>query len=449
MAVTSVKAEKSSVGGAMGGRRGGAAKWLGLVAVAGASVAVWPGVQLSYRLHSARNLLASGDAERALVALRSPAAPLCKSAEQAFLTGVAMRRANQLHKSQDYFRRAEELGWPLKEIRPQEMMAAFQAGDPAAEGQLKGLLSRPIDDDTAEQVYEALAKGYFGKYWLNQALITLKLWIDWRPLDARPRHLRAMIYGLVGDIDEQINDFSAIVKAVPDDFAAHALLADALLKKHDVEGALQNYRWCREHDSADPLAALGIAVCLRRKGRYDDAAKVLAEVSVEGVAKESRARILAESGELALELGDAKKAVVDLRQAAEILVYDGPTHYSYGMALARTGDKQAAKDEMKRAEELTRRHERLYDLERQLAARPNDATLRYEAAMLLKEQNLHQEAQTLLLTALKFDPDHAEAHAALADYYEQQGQAELAAEHRALAASGNAAEQGAVGVDGS
>jgi tetratricopeptide (TPR) repeat protein len=406
------------------------------VCVAAACWALWPSLRYNYRIAQAQKLLAAADAEKALVVLGREEGLHPDSADLVYLLGVAHRRANHLQKSGEYFRRAAVLGCPRSQLLPQQAMAAFQAGDPAAEAELKALLRQSLDNETAEEVYEALAKGYFGKFWLNQAMICLNHWIDWQPRKAGPRHLRAMIFGLSGDVEQQMVDFRAILEVNPNDAAAHGLLADALSKTNNVDEALVHYTWCREHVPGDNLAALGMAVCMRRKGNYDAAKQLLAEVVSSGPTGGIRGRLLSELGELNLELGNPKAALDYLREAVELLPYDGSAHYSYAMALSKTGKSDEAKAIFKRGEELEQRQLRLHDLERELANNPGDADLRYEAAMLIKEQGLNDEAITLLLTAIKLDPIHRKAHAALADCYERQGKDDLAEVHREMAADG-------------
>jgi tetratricopeptide (TPR) repeat protein len=406
------------------------------VIVSLAAWALWPHLRFTYRIETARKLLETGNPDLALGVLTPEEDLHPDSAELQFLLGISRRRSDQLRDSHENFRRAAALGWPLKLVRPQQLMAAFQAGDPTAEMELRALLDQPLDDDQAEQVFEALAKGYFGRFWLNQAKTCLDHWIEWRPKNPRPRHLRTMIFGLSGDLELQIEDFRAILEINPLDAAAHGLLADALLKTNKVDDALQQYRWCREHVLNDNLAALGMSVCLRRKGQLDDARRLLSEVTATAPTGGIKGRLLSELGELNLETGDPKTAVEYLRQAVELLPFDGPAHYSYAMALSRLGRKAESKETIDRASQLEKRSERLFDLERQLAALPNDADLRYEAGVLLKEQKMKDEAVTLLLSALKLDPAHEASHKALAEIYQEEGKMDLAEAHRTMAAAG-------------
>lgn len=404
-----------------------------LCIIASIVFALLPRLRLAYHLYLARERLAVGDAEQALRVLADEEKSGRESAELQFLLGVAHRRANHLHKSGPYFDRAEALGWPLKQLRPQRQMAAFQAGDLAAEAELQAMLARPMDDEMAEQLCESLTKGYFAKFWLNQAKRCLDHWVFWQPGNPRPRQLRAMLYELSDDLDAEMDEYRAIIRAEPNNFSAHVLLAQALLKKNDVDRSLVEYRRCLELSPRDAPALLGAAMCLRRKGDVKSARKLVEEVTPHVPRSRLRGRLLRELGELDLEEGLPERALEHFRQAIQLLPFDAPTHYSYGMALARTGKAAEAKPVLKHAGELEQRHYRIFDIEHQLAIKPDDPDLRYEAAMLMMEQDMGAQAETLLLTALTLDPNHAPTHAALADWYERQGKLEKAAKHRELA----------------
>jgi Tfp pilus assembly protein PilF len=65
---------------------------------------------------------------------------------------------------------------------------------------------------------------------------------------------------------------------------------------------------------------------------------------------------------------------------------------------------------------------------------PNDVDLRRQAALLCLHCDRNVEALQWLQGSLQINPTHKPTHAALADYYEQMGQPDLAAPHREAAA---------------
>jgi tetratricopeptide (TPR) repeat protein len=140
-----------------------------------------------------------------------------------------------------------------------------------------------------------------------------------------------------------------------------------------------------------------------------------------------------------------------LRRAVEKLPDSSTAHYQLGLALAKTGQWEAALSEIQAAAErnptsaqmhyyLAAVHNRLQHLpeaaaeyEMALKLDPNhfQANLRYGRMLFLEG---HADAALPKLAhAVMVNPDSAEAHAFLADAYQQLGQVENANRERAAA----------------
>lgn len=167
----------------------------------------------------------------------------------------------------------------------------------------------------------------------------------------------------------------------------------------------------------------------------------------------------ADAGSACLEFGKAlihyhryQEAVPVLRTAVEKLPDSSSAHYQLGLAMVETGQWEAALPEfqaavdhqptsaqmhyylaavynrLKRLPEATREYEKALELD------PDhfQANLRYGRLLFLEG---HPEvALPKLSRAVKVDPESAEAHAFLADAYQQLGQAENADRERTRAA---------------
>jgi len=160
-----------------------------------------------------------------------------------------------------------------------------------------------------------------------------------------------------------------------------------------------------------------------------------------------------------LELGRAlvhvqryQEAVPVLRTAAERNPDSGMAHYELGLALIKTGQWEASLPEMQAAVVCTPGSAQLHfylgavqlrlkhipeataEFENSLKIEPDHflANLKY-GEMLFREGDV-AAALPKLSRAAKVDPESAEAHAVLADAYQQLGQAENATRERAKAA---------------
>jgi arylsulfatase A-like enzyme/Flp pilus assembly protein TadD len=159
-----------------------------------------------------------------------------------------------------------------------------------------------------------------------------------------------------------------------------------------------------------------------------------------------------EFGRALIHREEYQEAIPFLRTAVEKMPDSSTAHYGLGLALAKTGQWEAALPEMQAAVEhkptsaqlhyyLALVHTRLKQVpeastqyEKALELDPDhfQANLRYGRLLFLEG---HPEAALPKLSrAAKVDPNSAEAHAFLADAYQQLGQAENASRERTKAA---------------
>jgi uncharacterized protein (TIGR02996 family) len=81
-------------------------------------------------------------------------------------------------------------------------------------------------------------------------------------------------------------------------------------------------------------------------------------------------------------------------------------------------------------QQLEEQQKRLETLERQVVKEPANRALRFEAAMILLKYGHEREGVRRLQSLLREDPQNASAHAALADYFQNQGDTARAEFHR-------------------
>ncbi len=209
-----------------------------------------------------------------------------------------------------------------------------------------------------------------------------------------------------------------------------------------------------EKAAVDPKDKIEVANKFHRglvdleEDRYDEAIAELREVI----------RLEPDIASGYLELGRAlvhtkkyPEALPVLRTAAEKNPKSGMAHYELGLALIKTGQWEAALPEMQAAVVCTPNSAQLHfyagavhlrlkhipeataEFENSLKIEPDHflANLKY-GEMLFREGD-PTAALPKLVQAAKVDPKSAEAHAALADAYQQLGQAQNASRERAKA----------------
>jgi choline-sulfatase len=184
--------------------------------------------------------------------------------------------------------------------------------------------------------------------------------------------------------------------------------------------------------------------------RYEEAIAGLREIVQQYPSDAGTAYL--EFGKALIHVEKYQEAVPVLRSALEKMPDSSSAHYQLGLALAKTGQWEAALPEMQAAVEhkptsaqlhyyLALVHTRLKQVpeastqyEKALELDPDhfQANLRYGRLLFLEG---HPEAALAKLSrAAKVDPNSAEAHAFLADAYEQLGQTDSASRERARAA---------------
>jgi tetratricopeptide (TPR) repeat protein len=413
---------------------------VGMVLVAAVGFGCRQGYLL-WQIHAARAALSAGAPDRALAALRKVETLAGENGEVLYLLGRASRRAGRLEDVYPYLDRALQAGWPEADIRHQRYLALVQSGNFQQSAAYQNeVLQKGVDDDLAEEIYEARVKGFMANYDLKEALMCADYWLKWRPHARQARMWRAEIWERTTLWHNAITDYRSILEHDPHDFDARLKLADALLWEKDAQGALREYETCAAARPGNAAARLGRIKCLRRLAEAFDAWQPLLALVKEDMPPEQKAEVLLELGEMALLKHDYAAAADFLEQARTADSTNRLIYYPLSRAYLRLGKTKLADAAKRRGDETTKRVTRLSEIVMLLAERPQDADLRYEAGMLFFAEGAAKDGAAWLQTALRCDPVHRKTHAALADYYEQTGDTTRASHHRSLAEAPPVAE---------
>jgi Tfp pilus assembly protein PilF len=300
-------------------------------------------------------------------------------------------------------------------------------------GYLGEVMRAGAGDDLAEEIYEARAKGFLSIYDLKEALLCIDYWLKWRPHARQARLWRAEIWERSARWQEAISEYRKIIEHDPHDFEARLKLADALLWEHDTQAALAEYQKCVAARPHDVAALFGVVKCQQRIGEPSDAKNGLLALLERDLSATQKGEVLLELGEIALFNQDYQQALDFLLRSREADPTNRFVYQPLSRAHSRLGHTELAEEAKRRGEESTRRLSRLSEITRKLVREPQDAELRYEAGMLFIAEGADKEGAAWLHTALKCDPEHRKTHAALAEYYEKNGDAAAANHHRKMA----------------
>ncbi len=408
---------------------------LGLLLLAAGAPFLWRRAYVAWQVGKGREYLAAGDAAGALRPLRAAEWAWPDHPETLYLLGRSCRRAGQLAEAEQYLDRAERAGWRKQDVRDQRDLIAVQMGRfDRAEQFLSRVLTQPCDDELAEEVYEARAKGFLFTYRLGDALLCLNYWIEWRPNSVAPRLMRADIWERCERLTQATEEYRGILAVDPRHHIARRSLAQDLLIANSVEEALNEFNVCLKEQPNDFGALLGKAQCSHRLGDLAASEATLRQLLPLKLTVEERAEALVELGKVLLLTQRYEEAIPHLLEAVEADPRNRGVYYVLGMAYTRAGQADAGEPYFERGRRVNEQYVRLAEITRLLVTSPGDAALRCEAGLIFTENGLAEEGAAWLQTALLFDPAHAPTHAALADYYAKSGHPERADYHRARAA---------------
>jgi len=390
--------------------------WCGAVAVLVSAVPAWNRLTSSLALGRAQQALRDGDVELAWRGLQDLQKAQPRRADCCYALAVANRRLGRLDAAFQLLQQAEDLGWPIEEVTRQRYLARFQAGDIAGTKQyLNRLITSGVNDETAEEVYEALAKGYLAEYRPADAVAVLDKWIQWRPDLVQPRVWRAQVYRDVAQWPAAIPDYRQIVELAPESVDHHLDLAEALFLNGDIDEAHQRYQETRRRFPDELRATVGLAQCERRLGNADAARGLLSEALSRNVTGVLRANALFELGQLSLDAANADEAAKHLEEAATITPNDSRLQYALGSAYSRLGKEAEALVHFQQADKITQNHRRIWKLRQDVVTQPANVAARFEIATVLRELGYTADAYHWFLTVVHLDPQHTAARQAAAE----------------------------------
>ena len=353
--------------------------------------------------------------------------PAC--AEVHLRLAQAARRAGDYQAAEHHLDRCRELAAPADPAGLERMLLRAQRGD--LDG-VEGYLLHRAEQEGPESVLilEALAPVYLASYHLHGALYCVG-----RLLELEPENIQALLWH--GQVMERLNrfaealaDYRHALALNPDDEQARLSLGEVLLYLDQPQDAAEHFEYLYQRQPGNAAVQFGLACCRRGLGRREEARKLL-DGLVTRYPRE--APILSERGKLALEEGQAAEAEDWLRRAVALSPFDRRMNYALYQCLQGRGKHAEAKELRAKLERLDQDVKRLLELSKEILNKPQAPAERCEVGILCLRLGLDQAGLGWLAGALREDPWSADAHQALAEYYERSGQPGPAARHRQLA----------------
>ncbi|MCA9051197.1 MAG: tetratricopeptide repeat protein [Planctomycetaceae bacterium] len=351
------------------------------------------------------------------------------SAETHFLRAVTCRRNQDFAGTRQHLQQALDLGWDGDAVRRQQLMALAQTRDFARiEGQWDQLFMSAGAD--GPEISAAFADLLLSRFEIEGALSILDAWQSDFPDDPGPHLMRGKILTVVRNWKDAEAEYRRAVELDSENDNARLQVAICQMKQLNFQDASKILKRLLDERSPAIDVIVNYATCLRKLESPQAATDVL-QNHWSAVSDDINA--LLEMGRSRLEAEQPAEAVTFLKQAVEKNPIDREIRYLYAQALQAAGHQDEAQREFAYVNEATKPVLRLGQLEPALVEDPENIELRFEVADITYRYKSREEGINWFYSLLHLDPNHRPTHRILAQHYEEIGDREKAAKHRAMA----------------
>jgi predicted Zn-dependent protease len=280
-------------------------------------------------------------------------------------------------------------------------------------------------------IFEAITRGFLRLYRLDDAGAVLRQWLERQPDNTQALVFQGRVHEMRQQTPDAVARYRRVLELDPENDEGRLRLATVLVQLSQAEEALPHLKFLVKRQPDNFEIHVLMAQCDELLGDTDEAEKVL-----DGVLARAPHHPLAlgERGKLARRLGDLEKAETLLKEAVARDPGSYATRYQLFLCLEqrhKTKEAREEHDRMQRLHEDLERHQKI--MTHLMQARPRDADLRYEVAMIAIRSGAVKDGLYWLKSALEVNPNHGPSHRVLANYYQRMGNPGLAAHHRQLA----------------
>jgi tetratricopeptide (TPR) repeat protein len=406
-------------------------RWFLFLLLAVIAVAVTPQLRAWYHLRAGRSALEHYRAEESRSHFNACLQAWPRSGSVHLLAARAARRAGLYEEAAEHLEEAQRLLGKSEDMLLE--WALLQAVSGHLDHQLEKFLRSRLRSggEQVSLVYEALTEGCLRTYRLRTAHLCLQAWLEDQPDNVQALWLRASFWFAGQEFHKAAGDYRRVAELDPERREAHRQLARCLLELGEYQEALPLLEEACRRQPDDPHVRVFLARCHAELGHKDQAQQILDEVLSE---HPNHGLALRQRGQLALQAGQLAEAERWLQQAVQILPSDYEANSSLLECLRQQRESAKALAQQKRVIKLKKQLQRLREIsEEQMTARPHDPALHCELGQLLLDLGRTDIGLNWLRSALEQNPRYQPAHAALAEYFQQQGDPEKAAYHRWLA----------------
>jgi tetratricopeptide (TPR) repeat protein len=277
-------------------------------------------------------------------------------------------------------------------------------------------------------ILETLAHAYLRLLRYNAAYACLSRWLELCPEAVKAYQARGWVLERLNKPKLAAGDYRRALELDPDLMAVRLRVAEMLIEDKQVPEALPHLERLYDQQPEHPEVMARLGMCRYFQNQPEQARRLM-EAALEHLPND--VSLLLHLAKLDLQEGRGAEAERRLRKLLEIDRSDIEALYTLASALQlqnRTDEADATlKQYQRRKEQLDRANKLLQEVADSPTARAADYA---EIGDLLLRIGRDRLGVYWLEQALKRDPSHQPAHAALAAYFEKKGNREKAEEHR-------------------
>lgn len=329
-----------------------------------------------------------------------------------FLRARIARHQGDMARVRDHLERAAELGHPQEAVQREQWLALAQTGQmELAEPHLLEMLTDDRGD--GREICEAYLVGFVVANRRDRARDMIRTWTEAYPHDPRPYILAGALEEDADAWDKAIEQYAEALKRHPENPEALLATGKCLLEKKDPEAALQYYERAEKAGARSVTALVGQGRCLRELRQGAEARARVASAAQSAAPPVAATLLLAQ---LDIDEGKYPQAADRLASVIASDPRNLEARYLYGVALRGAGRPEEALEHMNRAALGNRLLGHAADLKKKLSLSIDDKFQIGSAHIVYGDA---AEGVYWLLQVVGQQPDHPQAHLALAEYYEQ------------------------------
>jgi tetratricopeptide (TPR) repeat protein len=369
-----------------------------LAALASAGTVIWQRQATDQLLREGADLLAEHEYIKARERLAQYLAVRPNDPRALLMAARAARNLREYYEATELLHRCRDNNGPHEAIVVEFELMEVQRGKQTPSPSLRERAHQ--GDETALTILEVLIQYDLDTYRLGQSLDELNTYLTSKPNDFQALLSRGYVWERLLYFADAVADYKKAVALHPESDAARLRLAETLLIAGTPADAFTQYQQLAKNTLVRAEVKLGLARCLRRLGRSEEAIPLLGELLTNNP---SDGQALLERGEIELEEGRTAEAERLLRRALAQLPHDRRVNYSLSQCLKTLGSKQAEGFD-ERVKQIDTDLRRLDRVRSEVMKKPDDAALRCEGGLLFLRNGERAEGIRWLRMALVLDP---------------------------------------------